>query len=38
MVGGNWNNGSNAGLFYFLANNSSSDSGGGIGARLLFHP
>ena len=24
MVGGNWNNGSNAGLFYFYANSSSS--------------
>lgn len=35
MVGGNWNNGSNAGLFYFNANNSSSNSNGNIGARLL---
>ena len=38
MVGGNWNNGSNAGLFYFDASNSSSYSDGSIGARLLFHP
>ena len=38
MVGGNWNNGSNAGLFYFNAYYSSSGSLGGIGARLLFHP
>ena len=38
MVGGSWDNGSNAGLFYFSANYSSSYSSGGIGARLLFHP
>lgn len=38
MVGGNWNNGSNAGLFYFNANNSSSNSNGNIGARLLVFP
>ena len=35
MVGGNWNDGSIAGLFYFNANNSSSNSNGNIGARLL---
>jgi hypothetical protein len=34
-VGGNWNNGGNAGLFYFNANNSSSDSNSNVGARLL---
>lgn len=38
MVGGVWGNGSDAGLFCFDAYNSSSGSGGGIGARLLFHP
>lgn len=35
MVGGNYGNGSNAGLFYFNANNSSSNANGNIGARLL---
>jgi len=35
MVGGNWNNGSNAGLFYFNANNTSSNTSGNIGARHL---
>lgn len=34
-VGGNWNNGGNAGLFYFNANNSSSDTYSNVGARLL---
>ncbi len=34
-VGGNWNNGGNAGLFYFNANNSSSDKNSNVGARLL---
>lgn len=34
-VGGNWNNGGNAGLFYFNANNSSSDMNSNVGARLL---
>ena len=38
MVGGGWNYGSNAGLFYFNANNSSSNSNGNIGARLLVFP
>jgi len=36
-VGGNWNNGSKAGLFYFNANNSSSNSNSNIGARLLVY-
>lgn len=36
-VGGNWNNGSNAGLFYFNANNDSSNSNSNIGARLLVY-
>lgn len=34
-VGGNWNSGGNAGLFYFNANNSSSDTNSNVGARLL---
>ena len=38
LVGGNWNNGGNAGLFYFNANNASSNSNSNVGARLLFHP
>ena len=38
MVGGNYSNGSNAGLLYFNANNSSSNTSSGIGARLLYHP
>ena len=37
-VGGNWNNGGNAGLFYFNANNTSSNTNSNVGARLLFHP
>lgn len=34
-VGGNWNNSGNAGLFYFNANNTSSNSNSNVGARLL---
>ena len=34
-VGGNWNSGGYAGLFYFNANNSSSDTNSNVGARLL---
>ena len=34
-VGGYWRNGGNAGLFYFNANNSSSDTNSNVGARLL---
>ena len=37
-VGGGWNGGGYAGLFYFSADNSSSGSHSGVGARLLFHP
>ena len=37
-VGGLWNYGGDAGLFYFHANYSSSDTYSGVGARLLFHP
>jgi hypothetical protein len=35
-VGGNWDNGSNAGLFYFNGDNGSSGSNSNIGARHLF--
>ena len=35
MVGGNYNNGTNAGLWYFNANNDSSNSNTNIGGRLL---
>lgn len=35
FVGGNWNNGGNAGLFYFNANNTSSNTNSNVGARLL---
>ncbi len=35
MVGGNYNNGSNAGLWYFNGNNTSSNSNSNIGGRLL---
>lgn len=35
MVGGNYNNGSNAGLFYFNANNTSSNTNSNVGARPL---
>jgi hypothetical protein len=34
-VGGNWNNGGNAGLFYFYAYYSSSVTYSSVGARLL---
>ena len=34
-VGGNWNNGGNAGLFCFYAYDTSSDSYSYVGARLL---
>ena len=37
-VGGNWNNGGDAGLFYFDASNTSSNTNSSVGARLLFHP
>ena len=37
-VGGSWGSGGDAGLFYFYANNTSSLSYSGVGARLLFHP
>ena len=38
LVGGYWLNGGYAGLFYFYANNASSNSYSNVGARLLFHP
>ena len=37
-VGGLWGNGGYAGLFYFSANDTSSDTSSYVGARLLFHP
>ena len=38
-VGGDYSNATgNVGLFYFNANDTSSDSNSGVGARLLFHP
>ena len=38
LVGGDYGSGSDAGLLYFCANGSSSDTGSFIGARLLYHP
>lgn len=38
MVGGDYGNGSYAGLFYFGASYSSSYTGSSVGARLLYHP
>ena len=38
LVGGYWDNGGYAGLFYFNASYASSYSYSGVGARLLFHP
>jgi hypothetical protein len=35
--GGNWNNGSNAGLWYWNGNNGSSNSNGNIGGRILIN-
>lgn len=35
-VGGNWNNGSNAGLWYLNGNNGASNSNSNIGARLSY--
>ena len=37
-VGGIWNFGGYAGLFYFGANYTSSGTNSYVGARLLFHP
>ena len=37
-VGGYWDYGGYAGLFYFYASYSSSDTYSSVGARLLFHP
>ena len=36
IVGGNWNNGSNAGMFYWNFNNDSSNTNSNIGSRLLM--
>ena len=38
FVGGYWNYGGGAGLFYFYAYNTSSNTSSNVGARLLFHP
>ena len=38
FVGGSWNNGGDAGLFYFCASIASSNTNSNVGARLLFHP
>ena len=37
-VGGNWNNGSNAGVGYANSNNTVSNSNNNIGARLTYVP
>jgi hypothetical protein len=34
--GGNWNNGTNTGLFYFNANNTASNANINISARLSY--
>ena len=36
--GGNWNNGTNAGVFYLNGNNSRSNSNTNIGFRSAFIP
>ena len=38
LVGGGWDYGGYAGLFYFDAHYTSSYSYSSVGARLLFHP
>lgn len=35
LLGGNWNNGANAGAFYFNLNNAASNSDRNIGTHLL---
>ena len=35
LLGGNWNNGTNAGAFYFNCNNAFSNSNLNYGAHLL---
>jgi hypothetical protein len=35
LAGGNWNNGSNAGFFYWNVNNSSGNANLNYGARAL---
>lgn len=37
-VSGGWSSGGEAGLFYFYASSTSSNSVSNVGARLLFHP
>ena len=36
LVGGNYNNGTNAGLWLWNLNNTSSNTNGNLGARLLI--
>ena len=36
QLGSNWNNGSNAGLFYFNLNNDSSNTNSNIGSHLCY--
>ena len=36
FVGGNWNNGGNAGLFYFNANNTSEEHTSGLRSQLTI--
>lgn len=36
LVGGAWNNGVNAGLWYWNVNNASSNTSANIGARLII--
>ena len=38
FVGGYWDFGGFAGLFFFYASNASSSTNSYVGARLLFHP
>ena len=38
LVGGNWNNTTNAGAFYVNLNNTASNTNTNIGASLLSHP
>ena len=38
FVGGGWDYGGDAGLFFFHAASASSNTRSSVGARLLFHP
>lgn len=37
IFGGNWNNGTNDGLFYLNCNNDSSNANTNIGSRILYN-